>query len=194
MNDKRLLPRRLRGGLGGPLWFLVFIVSAGALFFGIYVYPSTTRSYGHDIAYNEGMFGPRIEQPIAFSHRVHVTDKEIDCFYCHPYGERSMNTGLPTADKCLGCHKHIIPEHEEILKLKAYKAGGEPIPWERIYYNPDHVFFPHFRHLHKDVACQECHGEVERADRLHQVTFYMGFCINCHKERDASLECTACHQ
>ena len=194
MRDKRLHPRRLRGGIGGPLWLLIFVVSAGALFFGIYVYPSTTRSYGHHIAYNEGMFGPRLEQPIAFSHRLHVTDKEIDCFYCHPYGERSLNTGLPSADKCLGCHNYIIPDHEEIRKLKGFKDRGEPIPWERVYYNPDHVFFPHFRHLGADVECQECHGEVEQADRLHQVTFYMGFCIGCHKERDASRECTACHQ
>jgi hypothetical protein len=194
MSDQRDIPRRLRGGIGGPHWVLVFLVAAVALFYGLYVYPGATRSYGHHIAYNEAMFGPRIAQPISFSHRVHATDKEIDCFYCHPYGERSMNTGLPSVEKCLGCHNYIIPEHEEILKLKGYDERGENIPWERVYYNPDHVFFPHFRHLAKNVRCQECHGEVEQADRLHQVTFYMGFCIGCHKKRNASRECTACHQ
>lgn len=187
-------PRRLRGGLSGPFWVIVFIAAVGALLFGLYVYPGESRSYGNEMAFNEGMFGPKIEQPIAFSHRVHVTDKQIDCFYCHPFGERSMNAGLPSADKCLGCHNYIIPEHEEILKLKAFEEKGENIPWTRVYYNPDHVYFPHYMHLRQELKCQQCHGEVEQVDRLNQVTFYMGFCIDCHKERKASLDCAACHQ
>ncbi len=187
--------KMLRGGFFGPAFVILFVVSALLLYRGIYAYPSEgARTYGHEIGYNEAMFGPRLEQPIPFSHRLHVTDKEIDCYYCHPYPERSLNSGLPSADKCLACHDHIIPEHEEILKLKGYRDRGENIPWKRVYYNPDHVYFPHFRHIAKDIECAECHGEVERADRLHQVTFYMGFCIDCHQKKDASLECTACHQ
>ena len=190
----RTAARRLWGGRMGPHWVLVFVVSVGILLYGIYVYPEQSRHYGYNIAYNHAMFGDQIRQPIAFSHRVHVTDKEIDCFYCHPYGERSMNAGLPSVDKCLGCHDHIIPEHEEILKLKGYKERGENVPWVRVYYNPDHVYFPHFMHLRKALECQQCHGEVETVDTLHQVTFYMGFCIDCHNERKAPLECTTCHQ
>lgn len=186
--------RRLRGGVWGLALIATFVLCAGLLFYGVYVHPHLARGYGHAVGYNRAMFGPKIEQPIAFSHRLHVTDKQIDCFYCHPYGERSMNAGLPSVDKCLGCHNHIIPKHDEILKLKQYKASGRPLPWKKVYYNPDHVYFPHFRHLNKGVRCQECHGEVERADRLNQVTFYMGFCINCHDKRGASRDCVACHQ
>ncbi|MDJ0766352.1 MAG: cytochrome c3 family protein [Myxococcota bacterium] len=187
--------RRLRGGAWGPLMVILFAGTVLAMLYGIYRYPiHHGRTYGHGVRFNQAMFGPRLEQPIAFSHRLHVTDKEIDCYYCHPYGERSLNAGLPSVDKCLGCHEYIIPEHEEILKLKQYREEDELIPWQRVYYNPDHVYFPHFRHLKKNVACTECHGELERADRLHQVTFYMGFCIDCHQEKNASLECTACHQ
>ena len=156
--------------------------------------PHWQRSYGHDVAFDRAMFGRGLAQPIAFSHRLHVTDKQIDCYYCHPNGERALSPGMPAVKLCLGCHDYIIPEHEEILKLKAYEAASDGIPWQRVYYNPDHVYFPHFRHLNKGVICQECHGEVEHADRLHQVTFYMGFCIDCHQKRDASLECSACHQ
>jgi len=194
MSPRTDKPKRLRGGWGGPLWVIVFIAAVITLFYGLYVYPGESRSYGNELAFNEGMFGPKIEQPIAFSHRVHVTDKHIDCYYCHPFGERSMNAGLPSADKCLGCHNYIIPEHEEILKLKAFDDKGEHIPWTRVYYNPDHVYFPHYMHLRQNLRCQQCHGEVEQVDRLNQVTFYMGFCIDCHKERKAPLECTTCHQ
>lgn len=185
---------RLRGGIWGPLLVLAFVVFVGVFLYGIYLYPQTARRYGHEVRFNRAMFGPGIAQPIPFAHRLHVTDKEIDCFYCHPYGERSLNAGLPSVAKCLGCHDYIIPEHQEILKLKGYRERNENLPWIRVYYNPDHVYFPHFRHLKKGVQCQECHGEVERADRLHQVTFYMGYCIDCHQQREASLECVACHQ
>jgi len=189
-NDKKML----RGGPWGPLLAVGFAVAVLVLLYAIYVYPDQSRSYGADVDFNRAMFGAKLEQPIAFSHRLHVTDKQIDCFYCHSYGERSINAGLPSVDKCLGCHNHIIPEHEEIKKLKAYKKRGENLPWVRVYYNPDHVYFPHYRHLAKDIACQRCHGEIEEVDRLNQVTFYMGFCIDCHQKLEASLECVACHQ
>jgi hypothetical protein len=186
--------KRLRGGLAGPAWVLVFVAAILFFLYGLYVYPGHSREYGHLIPYNDAMFGPKLKQPIAFSHRVHVTDKEIDCFYCHPFGERSMNAGMPTAAKCLGCHNHVIPEHEEILKLKGFDEKGVSVPWVRVYYNPDHVYFPHFMHLKEGLRCQECHGEVEEVDRLNQVTFYMGMCIDCHTARKAPRECTVCHQ
>ena len=50
------------------------------------------------------------------------------------------------------------------------------------------------KHGAAGVTCIECHGAVEAADRLRTHTFYMGFCLNCHKQLEASLECTACHQ
>jgi predicted CXXCH cytochrome family protein len=133
------------------------------------------------------------EQPIPFSHRLHVTDKGIDCFYCHPHGERSAWPGLPTVAKCLGCHDHIIPLHPWIRVLKGYQERAEPLPWIKVFYSPDHVHFPHHRHLRREVACAECHGAVESQDRLMTHTFYMGFCLDCHKARDATRECAACH-
>jgi hypothetical protein len=187
-------PRRLGGGAWGPILVSGLVALVALVLAGTYVYPQWTRDYGHELAFDSAMFGPAVEQPIAFSHRLHVTDKEIDCFFCHPYGERSLNAGLPSADKCLGCHTRIIPQHEEILKLRSYRDSGEEVPWIRVYYNPDHVFFPHYRHLTSGVECQECHGSVERADRLRKVTFTMGFCIDCHETRGAPTDCAACHQ
>jgi Cytochrome c7 and related cytochrome c len=187
-------PRRLRGGPWGVILVIAFILTAVFLWIGYDIYPYWTRSYGKEIAFNRAMFFNAIAQPISFSHRLHVTDKQIDCYYCHPYVERSLNAGLPTGQKCLGCHNHIIPSHQEIQLLKGYVNSGVEIPWIRVYYNPDHVFFPHYRHIKKGLRCQECHGEVEKVDRLHKVTFYMGFCIECHKRKNASRECVACHQ
>lgn len=187
-------PRRLRGGAWGPLLVLALVGAALAMLAGIYLYPSYARSYGRGLRFQRAMFGPALAQPIAFSHRLHVIDKQIDCNYCHSTAERSLNAGLPAVRKCLGCHDHIIPLHSEIQKLRSYRTKGQNLPWVRVYYNPDHVFFPHYRHLGRGVTCQQCHGEVERVDRLHKVTFYMGLCVTCHQARQAPRTCVACHQ
>jgi hypothetical protein len=187
-------PRRLRGGAWGPVLVVLFVLVAVTTFALWATWTSRHRAYGSEIPFDRAMFSAGIEQPIAFSHRLHVSDKQIDCRYCHATVDRSPNAGLPSAQTCLGCHEHIIPQHEEIAKLKGYWLRGEEIPWERVYFNPDHVSFPHDRHLGKDVECQECHGSVEQVDRLRKVTFYMGFCLECHAARNAPRTCTACHQ
>ena len=183
-----------RGGFLGPALVILFALTAVGLLLGYYVYPHYGRDYGKNIAFNHAMFSEAIEQPIAFSHRLHATDKQIDCLYCHSTAERSLNAGMPSARKCLGCHDHIIPEHQEIQKIRDFVAAEKDIPWVRVYYNPDHVFFPHYRHLGKGVKCQECHGEVETVDRLRKSTFYMGFCLECHERKEAPRTCTTCHQ
>lgn len=185
--------RRLGGGAWGPVLVLVLVVLAVAWSWSRHVWPHRDRAYGHDLAFDRAMFGSGLAQPIAFSHRLHVTDKGIDCYYCHPHAERSLSPGMPAIELCLGCHNYIIPEHEEILKLKGFERAAAGIPWVRVYYCPDHVQFPHYRHIARDVRCQECHGEVEVADRLRKVTFYMGLCVDCHRAREASLECFHCH-
>ena len=186
--------RRLRGGAWGPLLVTAVVLLAAALPLGRYVWPHWDRTYGRDLPFDRAMFGRALEQPIAFSHRLHVTDKQIDCYYCHPNGERALSPGMPSVELCLGCHDHIIPQHEQILKLRSYREAGGELPWVRVYYNPDHVWFPHYRHILSGVECRECHGQVETVDRLQKVTFYMGLCITCHREREASMDCVACHQ
>jgi hypothetical protein len=42
--------------------------------------------------------------------------------------------------------------------------------------------------------CKACHGQVEAMDRIKGVTFRMGFCVECHQEKKANLDCwLACH-
>ncbi len=165
--------------LAGAGWVFTVCLCAGLLVYFHWLHPRI--SMGH-------------EQPIAFSHRLHVSDKQIDCAYCHPFAHRSLNAGLPSVHKCLGCHDHIIAGHPQIQRLKSARQSQQALAWLRVFYNPDHVFFPHYRHLGKGVTCQQCHGSVESQDRLQTHTFYMGFCIDCHQTRGASRECTACHQ
>jgi hypothetical protein len=134
------------------------------------------------------------EQPIAFSHRLHAGHKAIDCRFCHPYVERSIHPGLPPVEKCLYCHNYIIAGHPEIRKEHNYYNTQTPTPWRKVYYVPEHVLFNHQRHIKREIACESCHGEVRQMDRLKDHRFKMGFCVACHREKGANLDCwLACH-
>ncbi len=135
-----------------------------------------------------------VEQPIPFSHRVHAGVKEIQCQFCHPYVGRSINPGLPPVEKCLYCHNYIIANHPQILKEHRYYNTRTPTPWKKANYLAEHVLFNHQRHIRKEIACKECHGEIETMDRINGRYFYMEFCIKCHREKKANLGCwLACH-
>ena len=133
-------------------------------------------------------------QPIPFSHRLHAGHKAIDCRFCHSYVARSHHPGLPAVEKCLFCHNYIIANHPEIRKEHDYFNTNTPTPWVKVFYLPEHVLFNHQRHILKDIACEACHGEVREMDRLKGERFKMGFCIECHREKKANLDCwLACH-
>jgi hypothetical protein len=139
-------------------------------------------------------------QPIAFPHNTHAGDFQIDCQYCHFSAERSVDAGIPSVASCMGCHT-VIPGRnspEEVQKLRDFWQRGEPIPWVRIYKVADHVRFPHMRHVAADAGnleCQECHGTVEEIEVIQEVDqpLKMGWCVDCHRENDASVDCTVCH-
>lgn len=147
-------------------------------------------------------------QPVRFSHRVHAGDNKIGCTSCHAYAERGPVAGIPSMQRCQGCHKFVRedPEHPEItaeLKpLLAILKEGTAISWVRVTRVPDHVYFTHERHVLGGVRCQECHGEVERMDVVRQVApLTMGWCLECHhrKQREKAgrerlTECVTCHK
>jgi hypothetical protein len=138
---------------------------------------------------------PAPAQPIEFSHVVHAGSYQIDCQYCHADARRSPYAGLPSVERCMGCHKIVASQgNPQIDKLKAAWTERRRIPWVRLHKLPGFVYFPHKRHVAKDVECQECHGPVERMQRVAQVApLTMGWCIACHAERRGPLDCVVCH-
>ena len=152
------------------------------------------------------------EQPIAFSHKLHAGDKQIDCQYCHTAARRSIAAGLPSVERCMGCHQFIAVRRPEIRKLADYWEKRQPIPWARIHRLPDFVYFSHKRHVAAGVRCQECHGPVETMEVVYQyASLEMGWCLSCHQQpaaevqgaavtsdgaahTRASLDCATCHK
>ncbi len=95
----------------------------------------------------------------------------------------------------MGCHKFVAKEKPEIQRLTAEVLAGRTIQWTRIHRVPDHVFFSHERHLAKGVACSACHGDVAAMALDHQAKqLNMGFCMECHRQQQATVDCLACHK
>ncbi len=136
-------------------------------------------------------------QPINFSHRIHVTENEIPCLYCHIYADKTPSAGVPSVSKCMGCHKVIATERPEIVKLTQYWEKQEPIPWIKVHDVPEFVHFTHKRHVLAGLTCQECHGPIETMDRVTRVnTLKMPWCIDCHTQRQVEngRDCWTCHK
>jgi hypothetical protein len=76
------------------------------------------------------------------------------------------------------------------LKTPTKEKIQGPIEWVRIHNLPDHVYFNHAQHVTVGkVACQTCHGTVEKMDVLKQhAPLSMGWCINCHRETEVKFK------
>lgn len=136
-----------------------------------------------------------IEQPIAFSHRIHVSEVGLSCDMCHAYADKTIHAGVPAMEVCMNCHSTIATEKPEIKKLTKYFEDKVPVPWNKVHILPEHVYFSHKRHIKGGLECVNCHGEIKDMDKVHQVhNLNMGWCVTCHKERKAPLDCLVCHK
>jgi hypothetical protein len=71
-------------------------------------------------------------QPIAYSHRLHAGELQIDCQYCHSGAETSRHAGIPAASVCMNCHKFITAplgavRAEDDLAQKENRRAGEVV-------------------------------------------------------------------
>lgn len=135
------------------------------------------------------------EQPIHFSHRVHTTVKGLSCFFCHDRIIETARAGIPPLQTCMLCHQRIIIHHPEIEILRKAFGQNEPVLWNKVQNVPDFVYFNHSIHIHRQIDCSQCHGNVKGMDRIEAVNnFKMGFCIRCHLEQNATRSCFVCHR
>lgn len=150
--------------------------------------------------------GYQPKQPIWFSHKIHAGQNGINCVYCHNSAEKGKAAGIPSVNICMNCHMGVqegkVTGTTEIAKIYdaigwdpdklAYIDGYEqkPIEWVRIHNLQDFVYFNHSQHVVVGKQeCQTCHGPVEEMDELYQYSeLTMGWCINCHRETNVSMD------
>ncbi len=118
-----------------------------------------------------------VVQGSPFDHSRHA---QLDCRYCHTSVENAASAGMPTPERCAGCHAR----------------AGTPLPktlaWSHVAALPDFVFFDHSAHTAKGVGCPTCHGTA--------VKMTMQGCVECHRSANtqpdvhARTTCDACHR
>jgi hypothetical protein len=134
-------------------------------------------------------------QPLYFSHKQHAGDNGIQCLYCHRYAAKSPVAGIPSVADCRACHQFIAPDSPKIRKLMDYWDKREPIPWVRVNSLPDHVYFPHMMHIRANIDCNACHGKVVTMYWISRTAnLKMGWCLGCHRQHKASIDCWTCHR
>ncbi len=99
--------------------------------------------------------------------------------------EETYKEDLLASDKKVQTRKDIDLQLATITSLI-----GKPIEWIRIHNLPDHAYFNHQQHvIAGGVACQSCHGEVEKMEVVKQhAPLSMGWCINCHRQTKVKFE------
>ncbi len=144
------------------------------------------------------------EQPIQFPHKRHLA-AGVQCLYCHPGAARGASSGLPTPNKCWGCHQQMnITKTSQLLKpLVAAIENGTPLEWVPVAQVPDFVQFNHRPHVAYGLNCENCHGDVASLTLPYEnpQVMNMGWCLNCHQEKAAGnpemytklTDCGTCH-
>ncbi|MCB1173639.1 MAG: cytochrome c3 family protein [Leptospiraceae bacterium] len=140
----------------------------------IYVVPPKYQGYAPD-------------QPVPFSHKIHAGELGMDCQFCHTAVEKGPHATLPDSATCMRCHAPdtgvIASDSPNIQFMRQMYSQGRPIHWTKVYDLPDHVRFSHKPHVAKGIDCTECHGAMEKMEKVSvQVAFNMGWCVNCHRD------------
>src|SRR5438067_6955239 len=133
------------------------------------------------------------EQPIDFSHRAHIRGDGLACDLCHSGARRASFAGMPPVERCMGCHRFVLPQSPDVMVLRRYWDSGKPIPWIRVNSLPRFVHFNHEAHVRANGGCGDCHGDVTAMNRMARVApLTMGWCVGCHRATHASDDCLTC--
>ena len=178
-------PFTLSGTLSSPAFIFILTFVVAAIGFKTVI----------DGLYTIGVqqnYQPR--QPIAFSHKVHAGQYEIECKYCHTGAAKGKSAHIPSANVCMNCHTQIrkgtVTGEGEIAKIYAAVENNKPIEWVRIHNLPDLAYFNHAQHVNVGgIQCQTCHGPIEQMDVVKQYSLLtMGWCIDCHRKTDVNTK------
>ena len=135
------------------------------------------------------------EQPVKYSHALHVGQLGMDCRYCHNTVEDAAFAAIPPTQTCINCHNpnegNGIKKNSGLLaQVHESYATGMPIEWVKVHDLPDYVFFNHAAHVNNGVGCVSCHGRVDKMgdEGVHQVkTLSMAWCLDCHRSPEEHL-------
>jgi len=128
------------------------------------------------------------EQPVPYSHRLHVDQLGMDCRYCHNWVEVSDWSNVPPTETCMNCHGVVKTESLALLPVRESWATGASVEWVKVHHLPDYAQFSHAVHVNGGVGCETCHGRIDQMEVVRQVEpLSMGWCLECHRQPELYL-------
>jgi len=163
-----------------PVKIAAFVAVIGAtvtLGFTYYGTPKYTR------------VGYQPDQPVPFSHKLHVGELGMDCRYCHSNVEQSNHSNIPTVETCMNCHEAGIKINSPALApIRDAYASKKSLEWIQIHETADYVYFDHSAHVNSGISCVSCHGRVDQMEKVyHAENHSMGWCLECHRNPEQHL-------
>ncbi|HWR35899.1 MAG TPA: cytochrome c3 family protein [Clostridia bacterium] len=95
-----MVMKRLKHVAGSSVTTILLLVALGFALLTAAPNLATVHLPGNQAGYEPA-------QPIAFSHRLHAGELNVQCLYCHSGAERSRHAGIPTANTCMNCHRFV---------------------------------------------------------------------------------------
>lgn len=103
------------------------------------------------------------EQPIRFSHKVHMEGAGMECKQCHFFNADGSYNGIPTTKACAECHADVIGSDPDEKKfVESYVKPEKEVKWLTYQYQPDNVFFSHAAHNFEN--CTKCHPDLYKTE------------------------------
>ncbi len=126
--------------------------------------------------------GYRPNQPVPYSHKLHVGELGLDCRYCHATVETSSTATVPPTQTCMNCHRLVQKDSAVLAPIRDSAASGRPMRWIRVHNLPDYVYFNHAVHVRAGVGCASCHGQIDQMVEVAQAEpLSMSWCLDCHR-------------
>ena len=90
---------------------------------------------------------------------------------------------MPSAQTCMSCHSQVWVGASVLEPIRSSFLLGQPVAWKSVHRLPDYAYFNHAAHVTKGVACETCHGRVDRMPKTVKTqTLSMGWCLDCHRD------------
>ncbi len=150
---------------------LLFLFAAVVI--GLIWYPRSPLATG---------VGDPVQQPVNFSHALHVGAIGIECRYCHMAVQKSSFADIPPTETCMTCHSQVAKDRASLALVRESFQTGKSIPWNKVYALPAFVYFSHDIHVAKGVGCETCHGRIDQMNKVSRASsLLMEWCLNCHR-------------
>lgn len=169
-----------------PRWanVLLPVLLISVLGGGLYV-PTVVFSALNPTTLNVGYMP---DQPVPYSHALHVGQLGMDCRYCHTTVEEAAFAAIPATQTCMNCHTGIYAESGNLTAVRESWETGEPVKWVKVHDLADYAYFNHSAHVNKGVGCYSCHGRIDQMEVVWQdQPLNMGWCLECHRAPEKYL-------